>query len=116
MEGMENREGDSVEIVPPFLFKGYEVTVVKSNENDKTPAWSNIDARSGKRIILVTEGIPKKFLIPILEHEVYEIEHGMDHEAAVEIGRVKAKELGILDDFMKFESEWNEIKEQKKDN
>ncbi len=95
-----------------FLYRGYEVTIVKRDASDKTPAWSNLDARTGKRIILVVENIPKSLVVPLLEHEVYEIENNLNHKEAIEVGRQKAKELGVLDEFLSFEQEWEQIKTQ----
>lgn len=105
-----------MEIGPPFHYKGYEVTIVESDEDDAAPAWSSIDARTGKRIILLLEGTPKKFLEPLLEHEIYELENNFNHQKAIEVGREKAEELGVLDEFLEFEKTWNrrelEIKEK----
>ena len=94
-----------------FTYQGYEVTVVERDENDNTPAWNDIDARSGKRILRVLEGIPRRFLTPLLEHEIYEIEHNFDHKEAGAFGRKKAEELGVADEFTKFEQDWDRIKE-----
>lgn len=103
---------DITEMGPPFIYKGYEATVVKREENDRSPAWSNIDAKTGKRIILVVEGVPEKLLEPLLEHEIYEIEHGFNHQRAKEVGRKKAEELGISEEFIKFEEYWEDTKER----
>ena len=98
-----------------FVYKGYEVTIVK-DENDPTPAWFDIDARTGKWIILILDSVPNYFYIPLLEHEVYELEQkdiAEAHKKAVEIGREKAKELSILDEFLAFEAHWQKRKERK---
>lgn len=115
MERLNVEKSDCVEMGEPFIYKGYEVTVVKKDENDLTPAWNDLDMRTGKRIILVVEGIPKKFLEPILEHEVYEIENNFNHQRALMAGREKAEKLGILDEFTLFEKEWEDAKNQSKE-
>ena len=93
-----------------FIYRGYEVSVLKKDVDDKTPSWNSVDAITGKRIIFMIEDIPKELVVPILEHEVYEIEHNLDHESVIAVGRQKAKELGVLESFLSFEQQWEEIK------
>ena len=98
-----------------FVYKGSEVTIVK-DEGGPTPAWSAMDARSGKWIILVLDSVPDYFYLPLLEHEIYELEQkdrAKAHRKAVGVGREKAKELGILDKFLEFEAHWQKRKERK---
>ena len=98
-----------------FVYKGYEITIVE-DEGEPTPAWSNIDARTGKWIILILDSVPNYFYLPLLEHEIYELgqkDIAEAHKKAVEVGRNKAKELDILDEFLKFETLWRERKKIK---
>jgi len=98
-----------------FVYKGYEVTVVE-DEGEPTPAWSDIDARTGKWIIKILDSVPNYFYLPLLEHEIYELgqkDMAEAHKKAVEVGREKAKEMGILDEFLTFEARWQKRKEKK---
>ena len=98
-----------------FVYKGYEVTIVK-DEGELTPAWTDIDARTGKWIILILDSVPNYFYLPLFEHEIYELEQkdmAEAHKKAVEVSRKKAKELDILDKFLTFETHWQKRKERK---
>ena len=90
-----------------FNYKGYEITIAEPTAKDTTPSLITFDLLSGKWIIVLNEDVPLSLVVPILEHEVYEIEH-KNHEKAVEIGRIKAEELGVLNNFLEFEYRWRD--------
>ena len=88
-------------------YKGVEVGIFEEEPKDTTPARIEMDARNGKDFIYMLDTVPKKLYKPVLEHEVYEIQHGKDkHKEADKHAEKVAKDLGILEEFKKFREYW----------
>ncbi|MBT4935215.1 hypothetical protein HOL21_04545 [Candidatus Woesearchaeota archaeon] len=90
-------------VLKKSTYKGYNYVVVETDFYFVAHVMWNSNSHP---LISVSIKVPEEFRIPILEHEIAEYEHSgkeAHKKAGVPAGRKKAKEMGILEEFLKFE-------------
>ena len=95
--------------VKKFDYGLYQIFIVK--KDNEVASITQFDSGQGP-VITISRMVPEKLYLPIIEHEIAEWEYALVHKcstsqahqrAGLPAGHKKAKELGVWEDFLKFE-------------